>query len=45
MAVGAVLLQKNEQPTVALRLYCTSRKLSETEQKWAVWEKEAYTMH
>lgn len=43
VAVGAVLLQRNEQGTLEPCAY-TSQKLTETERWWVVWEKEAYAV-
>lgn len=41
VAVGAVLLQENEQGKFQPCAYIL-KKLTDTEQQWAVWEKEAY---
>lgn len=41
LVMGAVLLQKNEQRALQPCAY-TSKKLTETEQQWAIWEKETY---
>lgn len=41
VAVGAVLLQRNKEDQLQPCTY-TSKKLSETEQRWAAREKEAY---
>ncbi|XP_060539362.1 queuine tRNA-ribosyltransferase catalytic subunit 1 isoform X1 [Pantherophis guttatus] len=43
VAVGAVLLQKNAEGKLQPCAY-TSRKLSETERRWAIWEKEAFAV-
>lgn len=43
MAVGAVLLQKDYQGRLQSFAY-TSKKFSETESRWMVWGKEAYTL-
>lgn len=42
-AKSRVLLQKNADGTLQPCAY-TSKKLSETERRWAVWEKEAYAI-
>ncbi|XP_026578567.1 KAT8 regulatory NSL complex subunit 1-like, partial [Pseudonaja textilis] len=41
MAVGAVLLQRNDQGNLQPCAY-TSHKLMDTERRWAAWEKEAF---
>lgn len=43
VAVGAVLLQGNESRQLQPCTY-TSKKFSEIEQQWAVWDKKAYTV-
>ncbi|KAK9395798.1 hypothetical protein NXF25_019159 [Crotalus adamanteus] len=43
VAVGAVLLQRNTKGELQPCAY-TSRKLSETERRWAIWEKEAFAI-
>lgn len=43
VAMGVVLLQENEIGQLQLCTY-TTKKLSKTEQHWAVWEKEAYVV-
>ncbi|KAK9391826.1 hypothetical protein NXF25_017413 [Crotalus adamanteus] len=43
VAVGAVLLQRNPEGKLQPCAY-TSRKLSETERRWAIWEKEAFAI-
>lgn len=43
IAIGAVLLQKNEKGQLQPCAY-TLKKLTETKQHWAVWEKEAYVI-
>ncbi|KAK9408147.1 hypothetical protein NXF25_006921 [Crotalus adamanteus] len=43
VAVGAVLLQRNLKGELQPCAY-TSRKLSETERRWAIWEKEAFAI-
>ncbi|XP_060539018.1 uncharacterized protein LOC132709560 [Pantherophis guttatus] len=43
VAVGAVLLQKNNQGDLQPCAY-TSRKLTDTERRWAAWEKEAFAV-
>lgn len=43
VAVAAILLQKNTEGNVQPCTY-TSKKLMETQQRWAVWEKEAYVV-
>lgn len=42
--VGAALLHKNEQVALQPCVY-TSRKLTKTKCRWAVWEKEAYEVY
>lgn len=44
MEVGAVLLPKNSEGELQPRAF-TLRKLSEAEKRWAIWEKEAYTVY
>ncbi|KAK9410979.1 hypothetical protein NXF25_002154 [Crotalus adamanteus] len=43
VAVGAVLLQRNNNSELQPCAY-TSRKLTETERRWAIWEKEAFAI-
>lgn len=40
MAVGSVLLQKNQQGTLQLPCTYASKKLSYAEYRWAVWERK-----
>ncbi|XP_058041925.1 uncharacterized protein LOC131199783 [Ahaetulla prasina] len=44
VAVGAVLLQNNVDGKLQPCAF-TSRKLTETERRWAIWEKEAFAVH
>ncbi|KAK9395555.1 hypothetical protein NXF25_018916, partial [Crotalus adamanteus] len=43
VALGAVLLQRNPTGTLQPCAY-TSRKVTDTERAWAVWEKEAFAV-
>ncbi|KAK9400665.1 hypothetical protein NXF25_011379 [Crotalus adamanteus] len=43
VAVGAILLQRNEKNILQPCAY-TSKKFTETERRWAVWEKEAFAV-
>ncbi|KAK9406808.1 hypothetical protein NXF25_005582 [Crotalus adamanteus] len=43
VAVGAVLLQRNDQGILQPCAY-TSKKFTDTERRWAVWEKEAFAV-
>lgn len=43
VAVGTVLLQANAKGTLQPCAY-NSRKLSETERRWAIWEKEVFAV-
>ncbi|KAK9395824.1 retrotransposon-derived protein PEG10 [Crotalus adamanteus] len=43
VAVGAVLLQKNKNGILQPCAY-TSKKFTESERRWAIWEKEAFAI-
>lgn len=43
VAVGAVLLQKNDQGVLQPYAY-SSKRLSDAVRSWAVWVKESYAM-